>query len=1258
MASSNPSSGRSAAAAMLLPASSTACKSGASHAAAAAAAAIVLFLLVAANNQDASCYVDAFSATSSSSRALPTRAIMPSSSSSSSLARGAAARRAANSRRFRYHNYLAVSASSASADANANAVVGGASSAAADSDANDDDGDGDEEVSQKNAVTRSLAMAEAEEEQRLADLERAIREESDRRRRPSDGEGEDRTFDSGTRIRNGVIQNVDGGNSVYSEPMVVSTSGFGGAAGAEAEADETPEERQGRIDSMLEADDQEWRDRRRREKMGRYADASSREELERIAAEEKEEIAQENERKAEAAGKQGVSLEMLDPVDGGGTVAAGGVDGFNIKGRGRSWFDDVDKELRQEMDELGVANGDSEGGPTMIDGKVTSRDKLQGVRVGSAGGWQLEIYPGDFVVHRKYGIGRFEKTVLQPKKKLTKAEKEAQRVRREELLREKIAATGKKSLPAEEIQKIMKSFGTAEDDDPISNPRATLLEIAYSDAIVHVPVDRAYRLSRYRAGDSVVKPKLSRVKGGAWEKAKSKVAENTIVMAQDVLALYATRESLSRPPCNPNVEGQVRDFEETFSFEPTPDQITCFEHVENDMVWRSRPMDRLVCGDVGFGKTEVALRALFRAVANGKQAAMLAPTGVLAAQHYKNVLKRMGEETNFNVTVGMLRGGMGKNTKKGRELREEIAEGKIQLIVGTHAILGNSMKFKDLSLLVIDEEQRFGVKQKERLKVISNGVDVLTLSATPIPRTLQMSLSGVRDTSTIRTAPPMRKATITAVEEFGEDVVYEAIRRERERGGQCYYVLPRIADLEEAEIMLKKLFPDIRIIMAHGRMGRGAEENVEKFAEGDYDVLLATTVIENGVDIPSVNTIIVQNAQSLGMSTLYQLKGRVGRSNVQAYAYFLHRPEAITEQSAMRLQAMADFSSELGSGFDVANRDLEIRGAGSLLGTEQSGMAAKVGFDLYMRMLKKSVRQLRGLDLPAVARTNVILPKGEGSIEVGDGSSSSNAFQINKSYIKDPAARLREESAARLAESTSQLVELTNLWKDTYGPIPPKVQKQLKTLHLHACTRILGIDLVGMVTSIDAEGTKECILRSPGLRLRHWIEISRSLPRGAPTKGLDVILPSRFNADQGEVEIRGGKKIDMSTILVKTVEENVGEEEEEWDALDQEEVESMKEISSALNVKAIDEVDVENYPRFLIRDFDAVKQGQRIDALLKALLPASKVVFEKQKADKEKAKVAAELREKREMMRKQQKERDSMSARNLGLGGQVVADTF
>ena len=687
----------------------------------------------------------------------------------------------------------------------------------------------------------------------------------------------------------------------------------------------------------------------------------------------------------------------------------------------------------------------------------------------------------------------------------------------------------------------------------------------------------------------------------------------------------------------------MADFAKTFTFEPTPDQKKCFEAVENDMVWRSRPMDRLVCGDVGFGKTEVALRAIFRCVANGRQAALLSPTGVLAAQHMKTVIKRMGADTDFNFNIAMLRGGMGKNTKVGREIREQISEGKIDIIIGTHALLSSGMNFKDLGLLVVDEEQRFGVKQKERLKLICNGIDVLTLSATPIPRTLQMSLSGIRDTSTIRSPPPMRKPTITYVQEYNKDLIKEALQREFDRDGQCYFVVPRIAQLEEAEKVMKELFPDIRIIQAHGRMARGgAEENVAAFAEGNYDVLLATTVIENGVDIPRVNTIIVNNAQAFGMSTLYQLRGRVGRSNLQGYAYMLHKEDAITEQSAMRLQAMADLH-ELGSGFDVANRDLEIRGAGSLLGTEQSGMAAKVGFDLYMRMLKKSIRQLRGLDIPMVPRTNVLLPGAEGSLEVGEDSEGKavNAFKITKTYIPDDKERFQQEGAARLAESTDQLVDITNKWKETYGPIPARVQSKLKTLHLHACTRTLGIDLVGFVDNGD--GTKDCILRSPGLRPRHWVYISQFLPRKVPTKGIDAVFPPRFAKTDVDFVMKGGKEVDL-TIL----QESQDDEDEEWDALDEEEVEAMKEISSAMFVKDINEVDIEDNPRFVVRNMSSIKKGSRVDMLLKLLLPASKVVHAKQTADKEKAKVAAEIREKREAIQKQKKEQEKLASKRLG----------
>lgn len=624
---------------------------------------------------------------------------------------------------------------------------------------------------------------------------------------------------------------------------------------------------------------------------------------------------------------------------------------------------------------------------------------------------------------------------------------------------------------------------------------------------------------------------------------------------------------------------------------------------------------------------------MYRAVANGRQAALLSPTGVLAAQHFKNAMKRMGPETPFNISVALLRGGMATNTKAGRELREKIGSGEIQLIVGTHALLSNNLAFKDLGLLVVDEEQRFGVKQKERLKLISHGVDVLTLSATPIPRTLQMSLSGIRDTSTIRSPPPMRKPTITYVQDFDEEIVRRALQTEFDRGGQCYYVVPRIAMIDEAEEVMKKLFPNIRIIKAHGRMQRnGAENNVAEFAEGKYDVLLATTVIENGVDIPSVNTIIVQNSQAFGISTLYQLRGRVGRSDKQAYAYFLHREESITEQASMRLQALGELT-ELGSGFDIANRDLEIRGAGSLLGTEQSGMAAKVGFDLYMRMLKKSIRQMRGLDLPPVPRTNILVET------VG----TPDTFSLPSKFIENPSTRLAEETKARLAESTATLVNITNIWKDSYGNLPVSVQRQLKTMHLHACTRRLGIDLVGSV-QVDDEGNYDCFLRSPGLRPRHIATIAPLLPRGALPKGIDVLFPGRFTLSGDDEEVTGGSRINRDALAP----ENSGDDEDDWDAMDQEEVEAMQDIASAMDVKKIEDIDIEHYPRFRIRGCGTPGDKKTVDLLLKVLLPLSKVVYEKQESEAEQAKAAADLKERQELMRKRKAANEAMEAQRFG----------
>ena len=483
--------------------------------------------------------------------------------------------------------------------------------------------------------------------------------------------------------------------------------------------------RKERVDQLLEESDRDFRQKRKVRKLGTFANVTRSEDLQPLLDQQKKAIDKANQLKASHAASQGVTFEVLAPKpqaewedqNGRVTVGAGRTP--------KSWFADMDEDLKSEWGALtandvgkSTMGGEEEEGDSddtsakvaavdevtidQITGNLVARDELAGVRVGSAGGWSLEIFPGDFVVHRKFGIGRFEKTCLRPKTKLSDAEREAQSQRRGELLT--LEVRKRKSVTPEEIQEIRAKFGTEEDADPISNPQVTVLEIAYQDVVVHVPVDRAYRLSRYRAGDAAVKPKLSRVRGEAWRKAKRKVEEKTLELAQEVMALYATRETLGRTPSSPILEDKMKEFEATFQFDPTPDQEKCFDDVENDMVWRNRPMDRLVCGDVGFGKTEVALRALYRTASNGKQAALLAPTGVLAAQHYKNVLKRMGPETPFNVSVVLLRGGMSGKTKTGMELRKQIASGRAELIVGTHALLANDLRFRDLALLVVDEE--------------------------------------------------------------------------------------------------------------------------------------------------------------------------------------------------------------------------------------------------------------------------------------------------------------------------------------------------------------------------------------------------------------------------------------------------------------------------------------------------------------------------------------------------------------------------
>lgn len=983
-------------------------------------------------------------------------------------------------------------------------------------------------------------------------------------------------------------------------------------------------EHSSRVAEILADDDEEFRNARKQTRWGKFANVSNIEEIQKVLEQERIRVKEEQQIKIELATSRGVSFEVLEPPSEPEDPLLQPSDNrqIGLKSMSKSWFVDIDEELQNEWKALaGIDKNTNRAAVESVatdvqleesSGQLVVREALAGVRVGSAGGWTLEVFPGDFVVHRKFGIGRFQCTCLRPRTKLTADEKKAQKERRSEILSKEVKNI-KGPVTPELLQQIRSKFGTVTDMDPLSNPQTTVLEIAYADAVVHVPVDRAYRLSRYRGGGAKVKPKLSRVRGGSWVRARQKVEESTQQLAQKVLALYAARETFTRPPFDPAVEYKVKHFENSFRFQPTVDQAKCFDDVENDMVWRNRPMDRLICGDVGFGKTEVALRALFRACVNAKQAAFLAPTGVLAAQHFKNVVSRMKP---YGIKVAMLRGGM---SKAATETKKRIANGDVQLIVGTHALLSKGIAFRNLALLVVDEEQRFGVKQKERLKMISNGIDVLTLTATPIPRTLQMSLCGVRDTSTIKSPPPMRRPTITYVQELSEECVKEAIERELSRGGQCFYVVPRISMLADAEILIKRLFPDIRLVQAHGKMRQGgAEENVALFAEGGYDVLLATTVIENGVDIPRVNTIIVESSQSFGMSTLYQLKGRVGRSDKQGYAYFLHKEKSITEQAVQRLHAIGELS-ELGSGFDVANRDLEIRGAGSLLGTEQSGMAQKVGFDLYMRMLKESIRRLQGLDLALVLRTNVLF---ETVCEPG-------TFSIPEKYMPDEYVRKTEENRVRLADNTAALVNITSYWKAQFGDLPLPLQKQLKVMHLHACTRRLGIDLIGVVE--NADGGHQCLLRSPGLRPRHWVMILSKLANNAPPKGLDVVFPARFTASGAEEHIAGGKTVNITRLYTDRLLSN-DHEDEEWEATVQEEADALHEISSAKNVKNLADVNLELYPRLIISNFD-VHGTNGVNHVLKLLLPITKVVFDVQKNQVEQAMAASELHEKHEMMR-------------------------
>jgi transcription-repair coupling factor (superfamily II helicase) len=556
---------------------------------------------------------------------------------------------------------------------------------------------------------------------------------------------------------------------------------------------------------------------------------------------------------------------------------------------------------------------------------------------------------------------------------------------------------------------------------------------------LYVPSDQIDLLRPYSGGES---PSLSRLNGSDWQKAKSRVRSAVKEIAQELVVLYQKRINAPGFAFSPDTVWQT-EMEAAFPYVETPDQLKAINDVKADMETTS-PMDRLVCGDVGFGKTEVAIRAAFKAVQDGKQVAVLVPTTLLASQHFQTFADRFA---GYPVRVEMLSRFL--SNAQAKKVIDGLADGSVDVVVGTHRLLAAELKFKDLALLVVDEEQRFGVTHKEAIKQLRTNVDVLTLTATPIPRTLEMSLTGIRDLTLLSTPPAERQPILTYVGEYDERAVAEAIRRELLREGQVFFVHNRVADIEKVAAELHALVPEARIAVAHGQMDESAlEKIVYEFWEGRYDVLVCTTIIESGIDMPTVNTLVVDRADRLGLGQLHQLRGRVGRAGQRAYAYLLFPPEqSLSEEAYERLRTIGEHT-ELGSGFKIAMRDLEIRGAGNLLSGDQSGHIAAVGYDLYVQMVSEAVASLKGEEVKEPAEIKLDLP-------------------VTANLPVDYVGRedLRLEAYRRLATVTthSEVDDISDEWVDRYGPLPAPAEALLGIGHLRAeCARI-GIREVAVV---------------------------------------------------------------------------------------------------------------------------------------------------------------------------------------------------
>jgi len=573
-----------------------------------------------------------------------------------------------------------------------------------------------------------------------------------------------------------------------------------------------------------------------------------------------------------------------------------------------------------------------------------------------------------------------------------------------------------------------------------------------NDDIIFVSIHSLHKISKYRGKDNEP-PRLNKLGSGAWENLKEKTKKKVKDIAKDLILLYSKRLEEKGFAFAPDTYLQ-QELEASFIYEDTPDQLKATNDVKQDME-NSRPMDRLICGDVGFGKTEIAIRASFKAAVDGKQTAVLVPTTILAYQHFNTFRERLSD---LPVTVEYL--SRARTAGKTKEILENLKKGKIDILIGTHKLTGKDVVFKDLGLLIIDEEQKFGVGVKEKLKQIKTNVDTLTLTATPIPRTLQFSLMGARDLSNISTPPPNRYPIHTEVHRFSGEIVREAINFEMSRNGQVFFVNNRISGMKEMEDMVRREVPDARIAIGHGQMEPSIlEKTITGFVNYEYDVLLATSIVENGIDIPNANTIIVNNAHNFGLSDLHQLRGRVGRSNRKAFCYLLSPPlHLLNSEARRRLQAIENFS-ELGSGIHVALQDLDIRGAGNMLGAEQSGFIADLGYETYQKILNEAVQELKNEEFSDLYRDNNNVDTGE--YYVNDTNIESDLeVHFPASYIPNDSERILLYRELDAMVDERDIEQFRNKLRDRFGKIPEKGEELIRIVRLRRIARKLGIEKI------------------------------------------------------------------------------------------------------------------------------------------------------------------------------------------------------